>query len=493
MFDALSDRLDRISSKLRSRGKLSEADLDEALQEIRTALLEADVELGVVRSFLDGVRSRVAGAQLSKALSPGQQVVKAVNEQLVEALGGETLSITYASRPPTVVLLAGLQGAGKTTTAAKLARWFKQQGRNPMLEQVGVTVFSEPSDPVSVAAAGLAEAQRLGRDVLIVDTAGRLAIDAELMDEVARVSQAVSPDYTFLVIDAMTGQDAVATAQSFHETLELDGVILTKLDGDARGGAALSVKGVIGRPIAFASTGEKIEDLDLFHPDRMADRILGMGDVLSLIEQAERTMDADVVARSAGRMLDGSFTLDDFLEQLGQVRKMGSMGGLMKLMPGVTKEMRSAADNIDDREIDRVEAIVKSMTPAERQDPGVIDGSRRKRIAAGSGRSVSDVNQLLKQFGERRKLMTQMGGMGAMGGSPKGRIGQMRQMMKGAPDMAEIEAALGGSVPGMPKGAGLPADLTAGVRKGTGSASTGRPGSSKKKKKGGRVTPPKAR
>jgi signal recognition particle subunit SRP54 len=511
MFDALSDRLDRISSKLRSRGKLSEADLDEALQEIRTALLEADVELGVVRSFLDGVRSRVAGAQLSKALSPGQQVIKAVNEQLVEALGGETLSITYASRPPTVVLLAGLQGAGKTTTAAKLARWFKQQGRNPMLvgadlqrpaaveqlrvlgEQVGVTVFSEPSDPVSVAAAGLAEAQRLGRDVLIVDTAGRLAIDAELMDEVARVSQAVSPDYTFLVIDAMTGQDAVATAQSFHETLELDGVILTKLDGDARGGAALSVKGVIGRPIAFASTGEKIEDLDLFHPDRMADRILGMGDVLSLIEQAERTMDADVVARSAGRMLDGSFTLDDFLEQLGQVRKMGSMGGLMKLMPGVTKEMRSAADNIDDREIDRVEAIVKSMTPAERQDPGVIDGSRRKRIAAGSGRSVSDVNQLLKQFGEMRKMMKQMGGMGAMGGSPKGRIGQMRQMMKGAPDMAEIEAALGGSFPGMPKGAGLPADLTAGVRKGTGSASTGRPGSSKKKKKGGRVTPPKAR
>ena len=407
MFDALSDRLDRLATKLRGRGRLSDADLDEALQEIRTALLEADVELGVVRAFLDGVRQRLSGAELSKALSPGQQVIKAVNEQLVDALGGETLSITYASRPPTVVLLAGLQGAGKTTTAAKLARWFKQQGRNPMLvgadlqrpaaveqlrvlgEQIGVAVFSEASDPVSVAAAGLAEARRLGRDVLIVDTAGRLAIDAALMDEVAQVSAVVEPDFTFLVIDAMTGQDAVATASAFHETLELDGVILTKLDGDARGGAALSVKGVVGRPIAFASTGEKLEDLEQFHPDRMADRILGMGDVLSLIEQAERTMDAEVVARSAGRMLDGSFTLDDFLEQLGQVRKMGSMGGLMKLMPGMTKEMRAAADNVDDREIDRIEAIVRSMTPAERRDPQLIDGSRRKRIAAGSGRSVT--------------------------------------------------------------------------------------------------------
>ena len=464
MFDALSDRLDRITTKLRGRGRLSEADLAEALEEIRTALLEADVELGVVRAFLDGVRERLAGAELSKALSPGQQVIKAVNEQLVAALGGETLSITYASRPPTVVLLAGLQGAGKTTTAAKLARWFKQQGRQPLLvgadlqrpaaveqlrvlgEQIGVSVFSE--------AAGLVEARRLGRDVLIVDTAGRLAIDAALMDEVAQVSAAVAPDYTFLVIDAMTGQDAVATASAFHATLELDGVILTKLDGDARGGAALSVKGVVGRPIAFASTGEKLEDLEQFHPDRMADRILGMGDVLSLIEQAERTMDAEVVARSAGRMLDGSFTLDDFLEQLGQVRKMGSMGGLMKLMPGVTKEMRTAADNVDDREIDRIEAIVRSMTPAERHDPQVIDGSRRKRIAAGSGRSVTDVNQLLKQFGEMRKMMRQMGGVPGMGGAGKGRLGQMRQMMKGAPEMAELEAALGGPLPGAPTSRG---------------------------------------
>ena len=511
MFDALSDRLDRITTKLRGRGRLSEADLAEALEEIRTALLEADVELGVVRAFLDGVRERLAGAELSTALSPGQQVIKAVNEQLVAALGGETLSITYASRPPTVVLLAGLQGAGKTTTAAKLARWFKQQGRQPLLvgadlqrpaaveqlrvlgEQIGVSVFSEATDPVSVAAAGLAEARRLGRDVLIVDTAGRLAIDAALMDEVAQVSAAVAPDYTFLVIDAMTGQDAVATASAFHATLELDGVILTKLDGDARGGAALSVKGVVGRPIAFASTGEKLEDLEQFHPDRMADRILGMGDVLSLIEQAERTMDAEVVARSAGRMLDGSFTLDDFLEQLGQVRKMGSMGGLMKLMPGVTKEMRTAADNVDDREIDRIEAIVRSMTPAERHDPQVIDGSRRKRIAAGSGRSVTDVNQLLKQFGEMRKMMRQMGGVPGMGGAGKGRLGQMRQMMKGAPDMAELEAALGGPLPGAPTSRGLPADLTAGLSRSGATVPPARGGSKNKKKKGGRVTPRKPR
>ena len=511
MFDALSDRLDRITTKLRGRGRLSEADLAEALEEIRTALLEADVELGVVRAFLDGVRERLAGAELSKALSPGQQVIKAVNEQLVAALGGETLSITYASRPPTVVLLAGLQGAGKTTTAAKLARWFKQQGRQPLLvgadlqrpaaveqlrvlgEQIGVSVFSEATDPVSVAAAGLVEARRLGRDVLIVDTAGRLAIDAALMDEVAQVSAAVAPDYTFLVIDAMTGQDAVATASAFHATHELDGVILTKLDGDARGGAALSVKGVVGRPIAFASTGEKLEDLEQFHPDRMADRILGMGDVLSLIEQAERTMDAEVVARSAGRMLDGSFTLDDFLEQLGQVRKMGSMGGLMKLMPGVTKEMRTAADNVDDREIDRIEAIVRSMTPAERHDPQVIDGSRRKRIAAGSGRSVTDVNQLLKQFGEMRKMMRQMGGVPGMGGAGKGRLGQMRQMMKGAPDMAELEAALGGPLPGAPTSRGLPADLTAGLSRSGATVPPARGGSKNKKKKGGRVTPRKPR
>jgi signal recognition particle subunit SRP54 len=512
MFDSLSDRLERIAGRLKSRGRLTEADLDEALGEIRTALLEADVELGVVRGFLDGVRARLSGEALSKAISPGQQVVKAVHDELIRILGGETLKITYASRPPTVVLLAGLQGAGKTTAAAKLARWFKQQGRNPMLvaadlqrpaaveqlrvlgAQVGVDVFSEPTDPVSVAAAGLAEARRLGRDVLIVDTAGRLAIDQALMDEVRQISAAVEPDYTFLVIDAMIGQDAVATAKAFHETLELDGVILTKLDGDARGGAALSVKEVVGRPIAFASTGERVDDLELFHPDRMADRILGMGDVLSLIEQAERSMDADVAAKSAGKLMSGTFGLDDFIEQLGQVRKMGSLGGLMRLMPGMSKEMRQAADQIDDKEIDRIEAIVRSMTPTERQDPSVIDGSRRRRIAQGSGRTIQDVNALLNQFRQMQKMMKQMGGGGmpSMPGMPKGRLGMARQMLgNGGPDLAEMQAAMG---TGAPAGAGLPPELTGFRQTGvTQSPPAARGGSKNKKKKGGRVTPPKGR
>src|SRR6202167_5869894 len=345
MFDALSDRLERISTRLRGKGRISDEDLDEALKEIRTALLEADVELSVARRFCDGIRLRVSTEALAKSLTPGQQVVRAVHEELVGVLGGETLKLTYASRPPTVVLLAGLQGSGKTTTSAKLALWWKQQGRNPLLvgadlqrpaaveqlrvlgQQAGVTVFSEPTDPVSVAQAGLEEARRLGRDVLIVDTAGRVSIDDDLMSEIRHIADAVDPHYTFLVIDAMTGQDAVSTAAAFHQTLSLDGVVLTKLDGDARGGAALSVKQVVGRPIAFASTGEKLDDFDQFHPDRMADRILGMGDVLSLIEQADRTMDKEVTTKGAAAMLEGRFSLEDFLEQLQQVKKMGSMSG----------------------------------------------------------------------------------------------------------------------------------------------------------------------
>jgi len=355
MFDALSERLERISGSLRSRGRLSDSDLDEALGEVRSALLEADVELGVVRAFLEAVRERLSGEQLSQSLSPGQQVIKAVHEQLVEVLGSSALKVTYASKPPTVILLAGLQGAGKTTAAAKLALWFKQQGRQPFLVaadlqrpaaveqlrvlagQIGVDVYSDASDPVKVAKKGVAEATRLGRDVVIVDTAGRLAIDDALMREVRAISKETSPHYTFLVIDAVTGQDAVHTAKAFNETLALSGMIVTKLDYDARGGAVLSARGVVGRPVVFASTGEKLADFDLFHPDRMASRILGMGDVMSLIEQAERTMDPDVVAESAGRMMSGTFTLDDFMSQLNQVRKMGSLGGIMKMMPGVTK------------------------------------------------------------------------------------------------------------------------------------------------------------
>jgi signal recognition particle subunit SRP54 len=421
MFDSLSDRFDTIFTRLRGRGRLGEEEIDEVLREIRVALLEADVNFKVVREFVKRVKEKCIGADLSQSLSPAQQVIKIVHEELVGILGGETLKVNYASKPPTVVLLAGLQGSGKTTTAAKLARWFKQQGRHPLLVgadlqrpaaveqlrvlggQVGVPVFSEQSDPVAVAAAGLAEAQRVGRDVLIVDTAGRLTIDAELMDEVRRVSAATSPHYTFLVIDAMTGQDAVNTAEAFHETLALDGVILTKLDGDARGGAALSVKEVVGRPIAFASTGEKLVDFDTFHPDRMAQRILGMGDVMTLIEKAEENYDQDVAAKAAQKLQEGSLTLEDFLEQLQQMKKMGPLQNIIGMLPGVPKELKNA--EIDDREVARIEAIIRSMTPAERNDPSVINGSRRMRIANGSGVSTSDVNALLKQFKEMQRMM----------------------------------------------------------------------------------------
>jgi len=490
VFDALSERLERLGSSLRSKGRLSDADLDAALAEVRTALLEADVELSVVRGFLSAVRERLAGDVLTGSLTPGQQVIKAVHEQLIEVLGGSALKVTYASRPPTVVLLAGLQGAGKTTAAAKLAQWFKQQGRQPYLiaadlqrpaavEQlrvlgasIGVDVFSRASDPVSVARDGVAEASRLGRDVVIVDTAGRLAIDDALMAEVAQVSSVTSPHYTFLVIDAATGQDAVNTARRFHETLDVTGVIVTKLDYDARGGAVLSARGVLGRPVVFASTGERLGDFDLFHPDRMASRILGMGDVLTLIEEAERKMDAGAVAEAAERMMSGSFTLDDFLTQMGQVKKMGNLGGLMKLMPGVTKEMRAAASGIDDREINRIEGIVHSMTPAERLTPSIINGSRRTRIANGAGTSVPAVNQLLRQFTEMQKMMKQMGG------------GNMPQLPGGMGKMAQLASrGARGQLPSMPPLAGLDAPPRApstGAQKG-------------KKKKGGRVTPPKSR
>ncbi len=425
MFDSLADRFDAIFTRLRGKGRLGEEDVDEVLREIRVALLEADVNLLVVRNLVNRIRDACVGADLSKSLTPAQQVIKIVNNELVETLGGETLRITYASKPPTVVLLAGLQGSGKTTAAAKLARWFKQQSRSPLLVgadlqrpaaveqlrvlagQAGVAVFSEPTDPVSVARAGVAEAVRVGRDVVIVDTAGRLTIDDDLMEEVRQVSEAISPHYTFLVIDAMIGQDAVTTAEAFHRKLALDGVIMSKLDGDARGGAALSVKEVVGRPIVFASTGEKLADFELFHPDRMASRILGMGDVLTLIERAEQEFDSDVAARAAERLQEGRFTLDDFLEQMQQIKKMGPLSGLMKMMPGLPKELRNV--EIDDRELARVEGIIHSMTPAERTDPTIINGSRRLRIATGAGTTTTAVNQLVKQFQEAQKMFRSAG------------------------------------------------------------------------------------
>ena len=441
MFESLSDRFDGIFKKLRGKGRLSEADVDEVLREIRLALLEADVNFTVVKGLVARIRERAIGAELHAALNPAQQIVDIVHQELIGTLGGETIRISYAPKPPTVVLMAGLQGSGKTTNSAKLARWFKAQGRNPMLvgadlqrpaavqqlrtlgQQVDVPVYSAPDDvvasgtgnPVDVALGCIAEARRLGRDVVIVDTAGRLAIDAELMEQVRQISEATTPDYTFLVVDAMTGQDAVTVAENFHQTLALDGVILTKLDGDARGGAALSVKEVVGKPIAFASTGEKLDEFDLFHPDRLAGRILGMGDILTLIDKAKDAFDEQEAEEAANRMLDGQFTLEDFLEQMAQVKKMGNLGNLMKMMPGIPKELRN--QEVDDRELARIEGIIHSMTGAERRDPKIIDGSRRLRIAEGSGVTTSEVNALLKQFGEMQKMMKGMGGM--LGMRPK--------------------------------------------------------------------------
>jgi signal recognition particle subunit SRP54 len=468
MFDNLSNRLEGIVKKLRGKGRLTEADVDEVMREIRTALLEADVNVTVVRSVCNRIREAAIGATRSQALDPTQQVVKAVNDELTRALGGETLAITYATKPPTVVLMAGLQGSGKTTNSAKLAAWFKAQGRQPLLvgadlqrpaaveqlrtlgRQIDVPVFSDPADPVTTSAAGLQEAKRLGRDVVIVDTAGRLSIDAEMMEQVRQISAAVDPHYTFLVVDAMTGQDAVQTAQAFHETLQIDAVIMSKMDGDARGGAALSVKEVIGRPIAFASTGEKLTEFEQFHPDRMAGRILGMGDMLTLIEQAERAFEADQAEQAAAKLMEGQFTLDDFLEQMQQIKKMGSLGSLMGMLPGMPKELKGA--KIDDDDLKPIEAIIRSMTPEERAQPVIINGSRRQRIAAGSGTQVGDVNRLVKQFGEMQKMMKRFGMAGQKPGKKgkKGKPGRLAPAGRGLPPGLLDPNAPGMDLPGLP-------------------------------------------
>lgn len=470
MFDSLSDRLQGIVKRLKGKGRLTEADVDEVMGEIRTALLEADVNIGVVRDVVARIREQAIGATVSEALDPSQQIIKIVNAELVAMLGGETLKISYASAPPTVVLMAGLQGSGKTTSAAKLARWFKSQGRQPLLVgadlqrpaaveqlrtlagQIGVPVFSEPGDPVSTARRGLEEAKRLGKDVLIVDTAGRLAIDEEMMQQVADISGTVKPHFTFLVVDAMTGQDAVSVAQAFDQRLAIDGVILSKLDGDARGGAALSVKQVIGKPIAFAATGEKIDAFEQFHPDRMAGRILGMGDVLTLIEQAEQVFEKDKAEEAAARMLEGQFTLDDFLEQLQQLKKMGPLSGVMSMLPGMPKELKNA--QVGDDMVKVTEAIIRSMTPQERRQPEIINGSRRTRIANGSGTQVSDVNKLIKQFTEMQKMMKRMGGMM----QPKGKQGKGRAKVNKRQAMREIGDMFGGQggLPGLPGADGSP-------------------------------------
>jgi len=425
MFDALSERFDGIFRRLRSRGKLTPTDVDEVAREIRLALLEADVNVHVVKSFIARVKERATGAEVAESLSPGQQVIKIVHDELVTTLGGAGAKLRTAPKPPTVIVLAGLQGSGKTTAAAKLARLLEhQQGKRVLLvaadlqrpaavdqlvvlgDRIGVPVFSEATDPVAVARAGILEAERLGRNTVIVDTAGRLQVDDELMAELARVTDAVAPDDVLLVVDAMTGQEAVGVAESFAGTVPLTGIVLTKLDGDARGGAALSVKEVTGVPILFAGVGEKVDDFETFHPDRMASRILGMGDVLTLIEKAEAVFDADEAAKAQARLLEGRFTLDDFLEQMRQMKKMGPLSSIVGMLPGMPRELRQA--EIDDGELGRVEAIICSMTPAERHEPSMINGSRRARIASGSGTSTAQVNALLKQFKMVQQMMRSM-------------------------------------------------------------------------------------
>lgn len=428
MFDSLSSRLDDIFTRLRARGRLNEKQVDEVLREIRLALLEADVSLKVVKAFVADVKERAAGAEIHKSLTPAQQVIKLVDAALVSVLGEEAVGLAPSPRIPRVILMAGLQGSGKTTASGKLAKLLKTQGRRPYLaacdlrrpaavrqlqvlgEQIGVPVHADISgaDAPRVAAAALAHAEREGFTDLIVDTAGRMHVDPDLMAELSAVSKAVSPTETLLVCDAMTGQDAVNVAESFLEEVELTGIVLTKLDGDARGGAALSMAYVTGRPIKFAGVGEKLDDLEPFHPDRMASRILGMGDVLTLIEKAEGAFDEVEAAKMEAKLRKAAFTFDDFLDQMQALKKMGPMSQVLGMLPGMSK-LPVGADDIDDR-LPRIEAIIRSMTLQERNDPTVINGSRRKRIAAGSGTTIQEVNKLVKQFDQVRKMMRSMAG-----------------------------------------------------------------------------------
>ncbi len=438
MFDTLQDRLAATFKGLRGKGHLTDADIDATARQIRIALLEADVNLGVVKEFVASVKQRCHGEELSKALNPTQQIIKIVNEELVGILGGETRTVRFAKNPPTVIMLAGLQGAGKTTLAGKLARWLKEEGHSPMLaacdlqrpnavtqlqvvgERAGVKVFApQPGngvgDPVQVARESVEEARRKLYDVVIIDTAGRLGVDEELMRQAADIKAATNPSETLFVVDAMIGQDAVNTAVAFQQGVGFDGVVLTKLDGDARGGAALSIARVVGRPIMFASSGEGLKEFDVFHPDRMASRILDMGDMLTLIEQAERAFDQEQSQAAAEKLMagKGQFGLDDFLGLMRQMRQMGPMSKIMGMLPGVG-QMKNQISDIDEREVDRIEAIILSMTPAERADVGILNGSRRARIAKGSGVEVRDVNNLVNRFVDARKMMTQMSqGMGA--------------------------------------------------------------------------------
>jgi len=485
VFDTLSDRLSGIFAKLRGKGKLSDADIDATAREIRLALLEADVALPVVRAFIAQLKERARGAEVHQALNPAQQVIKIVHEELVAILGGEARRLQFAKQPPTVILLAGLQGSGKTTLAGKLALHLRGLGHQPLLVaadlqrpnavgqlqvlggRAGVEVYApEPGngvgDPVRVARDSIEHARRAMRDIVIVDTAGRLGIDAEMMAQAAAIRDAVDPDEIIFVVDAMVGQDAVTTAEAFRDGVGITGVVLSKLDGDARGGAALSVRHVTGQPILFASTGEKLEDFDVFHPDRMASRILGMGDVLTLIEQAEKVFEDEQKEKMTAKLLGGEqFTLEDFLDQLIAVRRMGPIANVLAMMPGMG-QMKDQLADLDDKHFDRVTAIIRSMTPGERTNPKIINGSRRARIARGSGTEVMDVNQLLNRFAEAQKMMRQMGGMMGLPGrrratkSPKNKRKGTKSSRAGRPSPSPMTGGMPQLPPGLDPNSGLP-------------------------------------
>jgi signal recognition particle subunit SRP54 len=431
-FEGLADRLQNTMQKIRGKGKVSEADVKEMMREVRLALLEADVNFKVVKDFVKKVSERSVGQEVMKSLTPGQQVIKVVKEELTELMGGEESKIAVANRPPTVIMMVGLQGAGKTTTTGKLANLLrKKYNRKPMLvaadiyrpaaikqletlgKQLDMPVFSlgDQVSPVEIARQAIAKAKEDHNDYVLIDTAGRLHIDEKLMDELKEIKELSNPNEIFLVVDAMTGQDAVNVAQSFNELLGLTGVVLTKLDGDTRGGAALSIRAVSNTPIKFVGLGEKLDALETFHPERMASRILGMGDVLTLIEKAQANVDEDKAKELEKKMRTASFTLDDFLEQLGQVRNMGPLDELLKMMPGANKIKGLDNLQVDEKQISHVEAIIQSMTKDEKEHPEIINASRRKRIAKGSGRTVPEVNRLLKQFEDMKKMMKQMTGM----------------------------------------------------------------------------------
>ncbi len=496
MFDALSDRLEAVFANFRGRGALTEDQVNDGLREIRLALLEADVNFKVVKAFVARISERAVGAETSEALNPGQQIVKIVHEELVNILGRMSAPLELGSRSPAVIMLAGLQGSGKTTAAGKLARLLRKRGRQPLLvacdlqrpaavqqlrilaEQVGVPVYApvESGDPVEVARDSLAEARRLGAGVVIVDTAGRTNVDEEMMDQAARIKAAVDPIETLFVIDAMIGQEAVTVAKAFQEAVDFTGVVLSKLDGDARGGAALSVAEVTGRPIKFASVGEKLDEFEAFHPDRMAGRILGMGDVLTLIEKAEEVYTKEQADDMQAKLLKAQFTLEDFLAQMQQMRKMGPLQGLLGMLPGVGKALKDV--DLDEGQVKQVEAIIQSMTLEERRNPAILNGRRKKRVARGCGRSPQEVNELLRSFDEMRKMMKQLGGtkgLAAMksmrGMDPQDLAAQMSGIDGGGgldmgafPGMGGQRAAVGAGARG-PAGGGRPQNKRIPARK----------------------------